>query len=227
MTPVDNTTPAEQRPSGRRWSEKTVEPKSMAPGSIPPTGDRGTCGSRERTRTDARTKTTANQRERRGETAGTVPAARSLAGMPSPIRLRLSPDGREDHVRWGGGGQETGERAMVLGMGACVGNARDERQDLPRCSTAPARYPIPGGGGSGWGGLPDQSSPAACQPRGGGRPVRGGGLPYWCGWERVVPTSRPVSSSTAAASPSTTSTKMAAPVTSAPATTPHSATTPI
>ena len=116
MTPVDNTTLAEQRPSGRRWSEQTVESKSMTfwvqylPWAtvVPVEAGNGLVPTRGRRRRPT-------NGERCGKAAGTVPAARSLAGMPSPIRLRLSPDGREDHVRWGGGGQETGERAMVPG----------------------------------------------------------------------------------------------------------------
>jgi len=35
--------------------------------------------------------------------------------MPPLTGPRLSPDGGKRHVRWGGGGQETGKRATALG----------------------------------------------------------------------------------------------------------------
>src|SRR5262245_9108367 len=158
MTPADNITPVEQRPSGSGWSEQTVEPKSMTFGSIPPTGDRGTCGSRERTRTDARTKTTANQRGavRRG---GRDRAGRPLAGGNAVADTPRSLAGRPRRpcpVGWG----RAGNGRTRHGPGD--GRARRKRRGGAPGPPAPARYPIPLRGGSGVGGPP---ASAAVRPQ--------------------------------------------------------------
>ena len=51
------------------------------------------------------------------------------------------PGDREGHARIDGGWLETGTKATVAEMGSCVGNAWDERRDLPPDRTAPAAYP--------------------------------------------------------------------------------------
>jgi hypothetical protein len=118
MTPVDNITPGEQRPSGwRRLEQRWWSLRAWPVGLFPPTGDRGTrvCG--ERIRADARAKAVVNHWMVERESAGTVLAAIRTVGMPPLIGLHLSPYGRKGHVRWDGGGQETGESAMDPGDG--------------------------------------------------------------------------------------------------------------
>ena len=69
----------------------------------------------ERTRYDAWTKAAVNQQAASFRGGVRVSRTGRDLGMPSLTCPRLSPDGGEHHVRWGGGGQETGESAMVTG----------------------------------------------------------------------------------------------------------------
>ena len=96
----------------------------------------------ERTRYDARAKAAVNRQTASFRDGVCVSRPGRDLGMPPLTGPRLSPDGGKPHVRWEGGGQETGGRAMVVEMSACVGNARDMRHRPTAPSTAPARYPI-------------------------------------------------------------------------------------
>lgn len=69
----------------------------------------------ERARYDAWTKAAVNQQMASFRGGVRVRRTGRDLGMPPLTGPCLSPDGGEHHVRWDGGGQETGERATVSG----------------------------------------------------------------------------------------------------------------
>lgn len=126
-----------------RVAQATEESESMAFG---PNSSRGrprySAPAEERTRYKAWTKAAVNQQAASFRGGVRVSRTGRDLGIPPPTGSRLSPDGGKRHVRWGGGGQETGKAPRSWEMGACVGNARAVRPRPTVLCTAPARYPI-------------------------------------------------------------------------------------
>ena len=98
-----------------RVAQATEGSESMA---VWPNSSRGNAVlgmTEERARYDAWTKAAVNQEAASFRGGVRVSRTGRDLGMPPLKCPRLSPDGGKHHVRWDGGGQETGERAMVTG----------------------------------------------------------------------------------------------------------------
>ena len=98
-----------------RVAQATEGSESMAFGPNTSRGDVVLGLIEERTRYDAWTKAAVNQLVVSFRDGVRVSRTGRDLGMPSLKCPCLSPDGGKHHVRWDGGGQETGERATVSG----------------------------------------------------------------------------------------------------------------